>query len=84
MGKRVFSKWGVSLVKKSRNFWLMNFVELRILYLIDISKTPTVFSIFVYFQKYNSEKVTDHRYDNKIGLSVFDNLFWSIFLEELT
>ena len=69
----------------------MNFVELRILYLIDVSINFAVRSlkrnsemqiyskfentnrvcIFVYFQKYNSKKVIDHRYDNKIGLNVF-------------
>ena len=74
----------------------MNFVELRILYLIDVSRNFAVRSL-----KRNSEmqiyskseknqqcfsylctskniirkKVTDHRYDDKIDLSVFDNLF---------
>ena len=43
-----------------------------------------MFCILVYFQKNNSKKVTDHRYVDKIGQSVFEygNRFGSIFWEE--
>ena len=50
MGKRVFSGAIFSVVKKSRNFCLMNFVEIRILYLIDVSRNFAVRSL-----KRNSE-----------------------------
>ena len=45
MGNAIFQSAMFSVVKKSRNFWLMKFVELRILYLIDVSRNLAVQSL---------------------------------------